>query len=54
MALEGDAKFEEKLTRSLENNMRNLAKFLPEHLKVQTQIRDFYEVLLSQAENVRA
>ena len=52
MTIEGDAKFEEKLTRSQENNMRNLAKFLPEHLKVQTQIRDFYEVLLSQAENV--
>ena len=27
MALESDAKFEEKLTCGLENNMRNLAKF---------------------------
>ena len=54
MTLESDAKFEEKLTCGLENNMRNLAKFLLEHLKVQTQNRDFYEVLLSQAENVWA
>ena len=27
MALESDAKFEEKLTCGLENNMRNLANF---------------------------
>ena len=27
MALESDAKFEEKLTCSLENNLRNLANF---------------------------
>ena len=27
MALESDAKFEEKLTCGLENNMRNLAHF---------------------------
>ena len=27
MTLESDAKFEEKLTRGLENNMRNVANF---------------------------
>ena len=34
MALDCDAKFEEKLTYGLENDMRNLAKFSPEYLKV--------------------
>ena len=34
MTLKSDAKFEEKLTCCLENDMRNLAKFSPEHSKV--------------------
>ena len=34
MALDCDAKFEENLTCGLENDMRNLAKFSPEYLKV--------------------
>ena len=34
MTLECDAKFEEKLTCGLENDMRNLAKVSPEYLKV--------------------
>ena len=34
MALDCDAKFEEKLTCGLENDMRNLAKCSPEYLKV--------------------
>ena len=33
MALMGDAKFEEKLTCGLENDMR-YGKFPPEHLKI--------------------
>ena len=34
MTLRSDAKFKEKLTCGLENHMKNLAKFSPEHLKV--------------------
>ena len=34
MTLKSDAKFEEKLTCFLENDMRNLAKFSLEHSKV--------------------
>ena len=34
MTLDCDAKFEAKLTCGLENDMRNLAKFSPEYLKV--------------------
>ena len=34
MTLKNGAKFEEKLTCRLENDMRNLAKFSPEHSKV--------------------
>ena len=38
MTLESDAKFGEKLTCGLENNMRNLA---PEHLKLGLKIGTF-------------
>ena len=34
MTLKSDAKFEEKLTCDLKNDMRNLANFHQEHLKV--------------------
>ena len=47
MALEGDAKFEGKLTCGLKNNMRNLANFTRA-----LESWDFYGVLLSQVENV--
>ena len=45
MTLEPDAKFQEKLTCSLENNMRNLARiFIRAHeiLKIGTFIGSFY------------
>ena len=35
MTLKGDVKFEEKLTRSLENYMRNMANFQQNNLKSQ-------------------
>ena len=55
MTLESHAKFEEKLTCGLENNMRNLAKFYQSFtLKVWIQNWDFYGVLLSQVENLWA
>ena len=47
---ESDAKFEEKLTCGLENDMRNLAKFHQSTRKSQNW--DFYWVLLSKVENI--
>ena len=45
MTIESDAKFEEKLTPDLENDMRNLAKF---HQSTQKSRNwDFYGVLIS-------
>ena len=50
MMLESDAKFEEKVTCGLENDMKNLANF---HQSTQkSQNWDFYWVLLSKVENV--
>ena len=54
MTLESDAKFEEKLTCGLENNMRNFGKLSPEQLHVGTQYWDFYEAENRKVENVRA
>ena len=34
MTLKGDAKFEEKLTSGLGHDIRNMANFTPQHLKV--------------------
>ena len=34
MTLKSQEKFEEKLTCGLENDMRNVGKFSPKHLKV--------------------
>ena len=48
MTLESDAKFEEKLTCGLENNMKNLVNFHQSTWKSQNW--DFYEVLLSKVE----
>ena len=45
MALKSDAKFEEKLTRGLRNDMRNLTNFHQsalKNLKIRTFIRSFY------------
>ena len=50
MTLKSDAKFEEKLTCSLENNMRSLANFQPSTGKYQNG--DFQGTLLSKVENV--
>ena len=50
MALESDAKFEEKLTCGLENNMRNLANFHQSTCK--SQNGDFEGILLSKVENI--
>ena len=47
MTLEYDAKFEEKLTCGLENDMRNLATF-----HQSTQKWDFHWVILYKVENV--
>ena len=50
MKLNGDAKFKEKLTCGLENDMRNLANF---HQSTgMCQNRDFHETLLSKIENI--
>ena len=50
MTLESDAKFEEKLTCGLENDMMSLTNF---HQRTQkSQNWDFYWVLLSKVENV--
>ena len=50
MTLECDAKFEEKLTCSLENDMRNLANF--HHSTPNSQNWDFHRILLYKVENV--
>ena len=50
MTPESDAKFEEKLTCGLENDMRNLADFQQSTRKSQNW--DFYWVLLSKVEKV--
>ena len=52
MTLKSDAKFEEKLTCSLENDMRNLANFHQSTLECQNW--DFDGILLSKVENVSA
>ena len=52
LTLEGDAKFEEKLTCGLENNMRNLESFHESTWKSWNW--DFYGVLSSKVENVWA
>ena len=50
MTLKSDAKFEEKLTCGLENDMKNLANF---HQSTQkSQNWDFYWVILSKVGNV--
>ena len=50
MTLKSDAKFEEKLTCGLENDMRNLANF---HLSTRKcQNWDFDGILLFKVENV--
>ena len=52
MALKSNAKFEEKLTCGLENDMRNLANFHQSTRKCQNW--DFDGVLLPKVENVSA
>ena len=52
MTLKSDAKFEEKLTCGLENDMSNLANFDQSTLKCQNW--DFDGILLSKVENVSA
>ena len=50
MIVESDAKFEEKVTCGLENEMKNQANF---HQSTQkSQNWDFYWVLLSKVENL--
>ena len=49
MTLKSDAKFEEKLTCGLENDMRNLVNFHQSTQKCQNW--DFDGVLLSKVEN---
>ena len=49
MMLESDAKFEEKVTCGLENDMKNLANFHQSTKKSQNW--DFYWVLLFKVEN---
>ena len=50
MTLKSDAKFEEKLTCGLENNMRNLANFYQSTRKSQNW--HFDGILLSKVENL--
>ena len=50
MTQESDAKFEEKLTFCLENNMKNLANFHQSTCKSQNW--EFDGVLLSKVENI--
>ena len=52
MTLESDAKFEEKLTCDLENDMRNLANFHQNTWKCQNWY--FHGILLFKVENSRA
>ena len=50
MTLECDAKFQEKLTRGLENDMRNLANF---HQSTRnSQNWDFHGILLYRVQNL--
>ena len=52
MTLKRHAKFEEKLTCGLENDMRNLANFRQNHLKVsKVSTRYFHGIFLSKVEN---
>ena len=50
MTMNSDAKFEEKLTYCLENDIRNTANFHQSTSKSQNW--DFEEILLSKLENV--
>ena len=50
MPLACDAKFEEKLTCGLENDMRNLANF--HEITQNSQNWDFHSILLYKVENV--
>ena len=50
MTLKSDAKFEEKLTYGLKNDMTNLANFHQSTWKCQNW--DFDEILLSKVENI--
>ena len=50
MTMKSDAKFEEKLTCALENDIRNLANFHQSTRKSQTW--DFEGILLSKVNNV--
>ena len=50
MTLEPDAKFQEKLTCSLENNMRNLANFHQSTRNFQNW--DLHWIILYKVENV--
>ena len=52
MTLERDAKFEEKLSCGLENNMRYLTNF--HQSKLNSQNLDFHGIFLYIIENVRA
>ena len=52
MALDSDAKFEEKLTCGLKNNVQNLANFSESTWK--SQNLDFDAILLSKVKNVSA
>ena len=49
MTLKSDAKFEEKLTYGLENDMRNLANI---YYSTKSQNWDFDGILISKVENV--
>ena len=50
MILDSDAKFEEKLTFGLKNNIKNLANFHQSTCKCQNG--DFDGILLSKVENI--
>ena len=52
MTLKSDAKFEEKLTFGLKNDIKNLANFHQSTCK--SQNGDFDRILLSKAENISA
>ena len=54
MALKGDAKFEEKLTRGLVNDMRNIWHIFTEKSTRKCQNWNFDKILLSKVENVWA
>ena len=50
MTLKSDPKFEEKLTRCLENDMRNFGNFHQSNQKCQNW--NFDKIILSKVENV--